>query len=82
MFKRAIDDFAWMVYFFIAVGLSAGFGVARICGVTHPSFQAFAHVFVGLLIGLALGRKQWAWGILAITLSVLELVVAVSTRLF
>jgi hypothetical protein len=58
----------------------------RIGGVTHPAFQAIAHLFVGGLI--VAGWHGWkretvrdSFTIQAILLSITETVVAVSTRL-
>ncbi len=52
----------------------------RICGIVHPSFQAFAHVLIGYLVGagtrnifLSMGH-DWLYFKLFGIISILELV--------
>jgi hypothetical protein len=74
---RATEAF----WYAIAFTVSCGFAVARVSGVDDNIFKAMAHVYVGTLIGIALGRRsmQWAWQ--PIILSVIETATAVLTRL-
>lgn len=81
MLAKAWDELAYIVWFAVAFGLSCGFAIARLCGATHPSFQAFAHIWVGFLLGVAFVRQNWAWVILVAGLSLVELVMFVWTKL-
>lgn len=81
MFAKGWDELAYILWFAVAFGLSSGFAIARLCGAMHPSFQAFAHIWVGFLLGVAFVRQNWAWVILAAGLSLVELVMFVWTKL-
>ncbi len=59
--------------------LAIALGLLRLAGVKTIVFQAMAHVFVGMLLGLSCKSKFYMWT--AIALSALELGVAVCTRL-
>lgn len=75
-------DPPWMPWRAVLLVVAAvGLGVARAGGVTHPAFQAAAHVYVGGLLGAWLvGRRPLLlW--LAGGLSVLEVACAVYFRL-
>ncbi len=66
--------------------VAIGFGVARFYMPTHAlsphgSYEAFAHLFVGGLIGAWLATKDKFYGWLALALSVLELVAFTVGRL-
>ncbi len=66
-----------MLITYILVGLLSAM---RIAGVTHPAFQAVAHLYVGGLIGTAVG--SWTRKPLypAIILSVVETLCAIFLR--
>jgi hypothetical protein len=71
--------------FWLFVILTIVFGVLRftlpVTGEINKKdiFKNLAHVFVGMLIGLAIGAQSWDYGTLAILITVLE-VVAFITR--
>ncbi len=79
--QKVGDDLADLLYYVVMFLLTVGFSIGRIIGEKGTVFQAFAHVFVGLLIGVALARKSWPVGYLAIGISIVEVVVAVISRL-
>ena len=46
----------------IRIAVAVALAVLRIGGVTHPSFQAAAHVFIGGLIGAWCITRSWRHG--------------------
>jgi hypothetical protein len=65
--------------FFLGIA-SLVLGVFRIAGFKSKSFQAIAHLFVGLLIGMACQGWLLYPALLVVVLSVLEVVCAVTMR--
>jgi hypothetical protein len=65
---------------FSAVILAMILSLFRISGDVRIAFQAVAHVYVGLLIGVALGQKKWTYAYIAIALTAVELVMFVLTH--
>jgi hypothetical protein len=59
---------------FVACLVSIAFAVARMEGEKSVVFQALAHVWVGLLLGVAIGRRSAEWAWLAGWLSVIEVI--------
>ena len=47
-------------------------GTLRLAGFASPAFQAFAHLFVGGLVTLAIVRRSWCAGGLAIAITAVE----------
>ncbi len=46
----------------------------RLTGTTSVAFQASAHLAVGLCIGISIGEKRWRYALVAISLTVVEVV--------
>lgn len=66
---------------FISVIIAA----IRIVGITHPAFQALAHLWLGVLLGaISIGGEQQKsyklWRTLVIGLSVIEIIMFFITR--
>lgn len=60
--------------------VSLGFAVARLAGVTDQFFKDFAHVWAGVLLGVAVwSRLAVAWWLFGL-LSALEVAAAVYSR--
>lgn len=57
-----------------ALVFAAALAGVRLAGEKSVAFQAAAHVFVGLLLGLAWGRKSWYPASVAIALTVVEVI--------
>jgi len=58
---------------------AAAFGAVRPLMPSHPlsangSYEAFAHLFVGGLFGVAIGQRRWFYAVIAIALSLVELI--------
>jgi hypothetical protein len=56
----------------VLISLTILLGGLRLVGFTSPTYQAFAHLFVGGVATLAIARKSWLVGSLPIALSVVE----------
>ncbi len=48
--------------------------IIRIAGITNNVFKDIAHIWVGILFGLAIGTKDGFYSWLAIMLSLVELI--------
>ena len=75
------SDANFAVAFLAALAVSLVVAAVRICGVTHPAFQAVAHLFLGLLIGVGICRNNPAWLIPIVGLCVVEVPMAIITRI-
>ena len=64
---------AYRVFIGAAV-VSLIFALARVAGVQAQWFQAAAHLWVGWLIGLWMGRNERGWALLALALLLVELI--------
>jgi hypothetical protein len=67
-----------------AVALSLFLAVLRVAGSTSPSFQAAAHIWVGVLVGLFWANPTWTrakWLGLAAALTVVETICFLYSRL-
>lgn len=69
-----------MFAFPLAVLFSCLVGALRIGGMTHPSYQAVAHVWVGMLLGIAIAKWDSRYGWLFAALCFVEVTMAVFTR--
>lgn len=78
--NNLLDDLVYICLYFGMLGLTLGFAIARCCGVHDKIFMHAAHVFVAILIGLAIYRKNRLWAYLAIGLSAVEIVMATITH--
>ncbi len=68
-----------MKTYLLLIVVAIVFAVVRFFIPTHPvsphgSYEAFAHLFVGGLIGAALTTKKWFYIGLVVVLSIVELV--------
>lgn len=61
--------------------VTAALAALRVGGVTNASFQAAAHLYVGLLLGLAVGRKSWSYIWLLLFLTAVETVCFLAGKL-
>ena len=66
---------------YAAVVLAVAFAVGRftLVGESHSlsvsrSYEAFAHLYVGALIGAAITARQWFWASVALGLTAVEVV--------
>ena len=72
--------------FWIFTAITIVFGVLRftlpVTGEINKKdiFKDLAHVFVGTIIGLAIGAQSWDYGTLAILITVLEIVAFITRK--
>lgn len=65
----------WSFVFAVLLGTSFAIGLLRVFGFKSESYQAIAHIFVGGLFGAALATGYRDYWVMAVSLTVVEIIV-------